>query len=50
MLKCEVCSNTEHNSHPIPLTVDYLDGNSHNNSEDNLQLICPNCRSQKQFH
>ena len=45
--QCQVCSNTEHNGHPIPLMVDYFDGNSHNNSEDNLQLICPNCRSQK---
>jgi hypothetical protein len=45
--RCEVCSGTEHNNKPIPLVVDYRDGNSHNNREDNLQLICPNCRSQK---
>lgn len=45
--RCEVCLNEQHYHSPIPLVVDYLDNNSHNNSEDNLQLICPNCRSQK---
>jgi hypothetical protein len=45
--KCEVCSNTTHCNEPIPLVVDYLDNNSYNNVETNLQLICPNCRSQK---
>ena len=45
--QCQVCLNTEHVERPIPLIVDYLDGNSQNNNEDNLQLICPNCRSQR---
>lgn len=45
--RCEVCENTEHNKLPIPLEVAYLDGNSHNNAESNLELICPNCKSQK---
>jgi len=45
--RCEVCLNEQHFGSPIPLVVDYLDNNSHNNSEGNLQLICPNCRSQK---
>src|SRR5579862_1842826 len=27
----------------IPLVADHIDGNSYNNSEENLQLICPNC-------
>ncbi len=44
---CEVCSNTEHNSHPIPLDVIYRDGDSYNAKEDNLMLICPNCKSQR---
>lgn len=44
---CQVCHNTEHNKHPIPLIVDYIDGDSYNNNEKNLQLICPNCRSLK---
>jgi hypothetical protein len=35
--------------HPItgrvPLTVEHLDGDWKNNSEDNLTLLCPNCHS-----
>ena len=45
--RCESCGNTVHNNHSIPLVVDYIDGDSYNNNENNLQLICPNCRSQK---
>lgn len=44
---CECCSNTEHNGHEIPLIVHYKDNNTYNNLEENLELICPNCRSQK---
>lgn len=44
---CEVCENTKHNSKEIPLLVDHLDRNHHNYDENNLQLICPNCRSQR---
>lgn len=29
----------------LPLEIDHIDGNSENNSEDNLRLICPNCHS-----
>lgn len=35
--------------HPItkkvPLEINHIDGDPFNNSEDNLQLICPNCHS-----
>ncbi len=35
--------------HPItskvPLEIDHIDGNSENNSEHNLRLLCPNCHS-----
>lgn len=44
---CETCGNAEHNHMPIPLDVTYRDGNSYNNAESNLELICPNCKSQK---
>ena len=45
--KCEVCKTTQWNNKPIPLIVDYVDNNSYNNQESNLQLICPNCKAQK---
>ena len=45
--RCEVCNNTTHNNKEIPLLVGHLDENHHNYDEKNLQLICPNCKSQK---
>ena len=45
--KCETCGGTTWMGQEIPLVVDYKDGNSYNNSEENLELICPNCKSQK---
>jgi len=45
--KCEICLNMEHFGNPIPLVVHHKDNNTHNNEENNLELICPNCRSQK---
>lgn len=29
----------------VPLEVHHIDGNYKNNSEDNLQLLCPSCHS-----
>ncbi|MDO8570636.1 MAG: HNH endonuclease signature motif containing protein [Candidatus Daviesbacteria bacterium] len=44
---CSVCS--WHKKNPItkkvPLEVDHIDGNSSNNIENNLRLICPNCHA-----
>jgi 5-methylcytosine-specific restriction endonuclease McrA len=35
--------------HPItnkvPIQLDHIDGNSENNSLQNLRLLCPNCHS-----
>lgn len=45
--QCEVCNTKTWMGDEIPLLVDYIDNNSHNNAEKNLQLICPNCKSQK---
>jgi len=45
--KCARCGWNE--IHPIskksPLNIDHIDGNSDNNLEENLILICPNCHS-----
>lgn len=45
--KCEKCGWGEINpyTNTLPLEVDHIDGNHQNNSEDNLQLLCPNCHS-----
>lgn len=45
--KCSLCGWCEQHSitQKIPLEVDHIDGNSENNSEDNLRLLCPNCHA-----
>jgi hypothetical protein len=44
---CEVCDTKFWIGNKVPLDVIYKDGDSYNNKEDNLQLICPNCRAQR---
>ena len=45
--KCSSCGWNK--VHPvtgrIPLEIDHKDGNSENNTESNLVLLCPNCHS-----
>ena len=45
--KCCKCNWGETNqlSNLIPLEVHHIDGNCLNNTEDNLELLCPNCHS-----
>ena len=45
--KCSKCGWCEINTHTnkIPLEVDHIDGDSENNSFENLRLLCPNCHS-----
>jgi hypothetical protein len=45
--KCSRCGWCEVNpfTGKVPLEIDHIDGNYLNNSEDNLDLICPNCHS-----
>ena len=45
--KCCKCGWGEINSYTgnIPLEIEHKDGNYTNNSEDNLELLCPNCHS-----
>ena len=39
--------------HPItgnvPLEIEHVDGNSENNNEENLKLLCPNCHALTPF-
>lgn len=45
--KCSICGwNKKHPvSNTSPLHVHHKDGNTKNNLEDNLDLLCPNCHS-----
>lgn len=44
--KCEKCGNTEWNGQSISLELHHIDGDHHNNTIDNLQVLCPNCHAQ----
>jgi Zn finger protein HypA/HybF involved in hydrogenase expression len=43
---CERCHLDLWMGIPISLQVHHIDGNADNNTENNLQLLCPNCHSQ----
>lgn len=44
---CSSCGwNKKHpKSKKVPLEIDHIDGNSENNIEKNLRLLCPNCHA-----
>lgn len=43
--KCSNCKLSKWQDESIPLEAHHKDGNHNNNSEENLELICPNCHS-----
>ena len=45
--KCSICDWSQINpiTGRVMLEIDHIDGNSDNNKENNLQLLCPNCHS-----
>lgn len=43
--KCNCCNNTEWMNKPISLELHHKDGDSQNNSLNNLELLCPNCHA-----
>ncbi len=44
--KCECCGIDSWNGKSISLELDHKDGDSENNSLENLSILCPNCHSQ----
>ena len=44
--KCWTCNVTEWFGKPLSFELDHKDGNSDNNTLENLTILCPNCHSQ----
>jgi hypothetical protein len=48
---CQACKQTGfHNGKPLTLHLEHIDGNSRNNKEENLSLLCPNCHTQTKYY
>lgn len=43
---CQICGISEWEGKTLVFILDHIDGNSENNSLENLRLVCPNCDSQ----
>ena len=43
--QCVGCRLTEWLGEPIPLELDHISGDRHNNNLNNLRLLCPNCHA-----
>lgn len=43
--RCEGCLHVSWLNQPIPLQIHHINGDSHNNDNNNLQLLCPNCHA-----
>lgn len=43
---CEVCGISEWNGKPLVMQIHHIDGDTKNNTLDNLMMICPNCHAQ----
>lgn len=48
---CEQCKcGTVWQGQPLVLHLDHIDGDRHNHTLQNLQLLCPNCHSQTETY
>lgn len=43
--RCNNCCRYEWQDKEIPLELEHKDGNHHNNSRENIEMLCPNCHA-----
>lgn len=43
--RCKMCSQDSWMGQPIPLELDHINGDSQDNSLENIRLLCPNCHA-----
>lgn len=48
--RCECCGLSEWMGKEIPLELHHKNGNHHDNTWDNLQILCPNCHGQTEHY
>jgi hypothetical protein len=48
--QCEGCGLENWRNQPIPIELHHVDGDTDNNNEENLQLLCPNCHALTDTH
>jgi hypothetical protein len=44
--RCQSCGLSEWMGRSISIELDHVDGDCHNNTNENLRLLCPNCHAQ----
>jgi hypothetical protein len=48
--KCYKCGITHWNKEEAPLELHHKNGNPRDHRDENLDVLCPNCHSQTDFH
>lgn len=44
--QCDCCGISKWNGKPLRLQIDHINGDSIDNREENISIVCPNCHSQ----